>query len=50
MKNSKSYFKYILFIIILIVFLIIYKKILMFLLFNDIFIKQDKFEFINKIY
>lgn len=50
MKN-KPYFKYILLITILVIlFLVIYKKILMYLFFNDFLIKQDKSEFINKTY
>lgn len=43
-----KYYKYILLISILII--LIYKKILMYLLFNDFFIKKDIFEFIKKIY
>jgi phenylacetate-coenzyme A ligase PaaK-like adenylate-forming protein len=48
---NKYYFKYILLISVLVVlFLLIYKKILMYLLFNDFFTKQDKSDFINKTY
>ena len=51
MKNSKYYFKYILLITLLaVLYLLIYKKILMYLLFNDFFTKQDKCDFINKTY
>ena len=51
MKNNKSYLKYILFIIILVIlFSLIYKKILMYFLFNDFFIRQNLIEFINKTY
>ena len=51
MNNSKSYFKYIVPISILVVlFFLIYKKILMYLLFNDFFFTKDKFEFINKTF
>jgi phenylacetate-coenzyme A ligase PaaK-like adenylate-forming protein len=48
---NKYYFKYMLLISVLVVlFLLIYKKILMYLLFNDFFTKQDKTDFINKTY
>lgn len=50
-KNSKFYLIYILYsIIIIVLFFLFYKKIFMYLLFNDFFTKQDKYEFINKIY
>jgi phenylacetate-coenzyme A ligase PaaK-like adenylate-forming protein len=48
MKKSKSYLKYILLISILVIlFLLIYKKILMYLLFNDFFKQHSIYEFIN---
>jgi hypothetical protein len=48
---NKYYFKYILlFSVLVVLFLLIYKKILMYLLFNDFFTKQDKSDFINKTY
>ena len=51
MKNSKYYFKYILLITLLaLLYLLTYKKILTYLLFNDFFTKQDKCDFINKTY
>jgi phenylacetate-coenzyme A ligase PaaK-like adenylate-forming protein len=51
MKNNKFYLKNILLICIFVFLLLfIYKKILMYLLFNDLFRKQNKFEFINNTY
>jgi len=51
MINSEFYFKYIVLVsIFIIVFLSIYKKILMYLLFNDFFYKTGHFEFINNTY
>jgi len=42
--------KYSLLIIVLIIILLFYKKIITYLLFNDFFVKQDMFEFINNTY
>ena len=50
MKNTKTYFKYLLIIILVLFLLFFYKKILIYLVFNDFYKKKDILEFINKTY
>lgn len=51
MKFNKYYFKYILIsVLVLLVLFLMYKKILMYLLFNDFLIQKNRYEFINETY
>lgn len=52
MKNSKFYYQYVLLIsiVLVVLFFLFYKKIVLYLLFNDFFTKPNIFEFIHNTY